>query len=263
MSLGFAIYRTVGHRFVQGWLEPEVLDIVHTLDSVQRDADVSGGVAEIGVHHGKFFIGLHLLLRADQRSLAIDVFADQHLNIDASGQGDRDKFVANTDRWATRNRLVIHQGDSTALSGAALRELAGSSVRLFSVDGGHTEQVVLSDMNLAEAALADGGIVIADDVFNYRWPGVGVGTLRYLQNGGTLVPFSIGFNKVFFAQPEYAPTYRRAIESKCKNTMRMSVDASMYAGHEVTLLFRTPKTPRQLLRKNATARKLYQRLMRP
>ena len=48
MRRSFALYRVMGHRFVQGWLEPEVFDIVHTLDSAQRGNDVSGAVAEIG-----------------------------------------------------------------------------------------------------------------------------------------------------------------------------------------------------------------------
>jgi Methyltransferase domain len=253
----FGLYRMAGHRFVQGWLQPEVLDIAHTLDRVQRENNIGGAVAEIGVHHGKFFIGLHLLLHENQRSLAIDVFADQHLNLDGSGLGDRGKLLANINRWASADGLVIHQGDSTALDSAAIQKLVGSPVRLFSVDGGHTEQVVLSDMNLAEASLADGGVVMADDVFHQMWPGVAVGTLRYLQNGGSLAPFAIGFNKVFFAEPEYTQIYRRAIESTYNRTMRISLVNSTYAGHEVTLLSRTPRTPRQLLRKNATARALY------
>jgi hypothetical protein len=78
-----------------------------------------------------------------QRSLAIDVFADQHLNIDESGRGDLGTFLVNINRWASADGLVIHQGDSTALDSTAVQELVGSSMRLFSVDGGHTEQMFL------------------------------------------------------------------------------------------------------------------------
>jgi hypothetical protein len=262
MAQSFTRYRVTGHRFVEGWFAPEILDIVHTLDAVQRDNDISGAVAEIGVHHGKFFIGLHLLRREQERSVAIDVFADQHLNLDGSGRGDVDKFLANMHRWASTDGLVVHQGDSTSLDNPTFRELAGSPVRFFSVDGGHTEDVVFSDMNLAEAALVDGGILIADDVFNERWPGVTVGTLRYLQKSGTLAPFAIGFNKVFFSQPDYAEIYRHAVVDKCNSTMRISAEISTYAGRLVALVFRTPRTPRRLLRKNATARTLYRSLVR-
>lgn len=255
----FTLYRAVGHRFVQGWLKPEALDIIRALDSAQHGKDISGSVAEIGVHHGKFFIGLHLLLCEKHRSLAIDVFADQHLNVDRSGLGDREAFLSNINRWASADGLVIHQGDSTALDSRAVLGLLGSPARLFSVDGGHTEQIVLSDMKLAEASIVPGGIVIADDVFNQQWPGVAVGTLRYLQDGSALAPFAIGFNKVFFAHPEYVDIYRSALESRYENTAGIGKENSTYAGHEVTLLFRAPRTPRRLLRKNATARALYRR----
>lgn len=256
----FALYRVAGHRLVAGWLEPEVLDIVRAFDSVQRRNEIPGGVAEIGVHHGKFFIGLQLLLSDEQRALAIDVFGDQHLNVDGSGEGDRDKFVANVKRWASTNRLVVHQADSTRLDGAAVRELAGSSVRLFSVDGGHTEEIVFSDMQLAEACLTPGGVVIADDVFNERWPGVSVGTLHYLENRAGLVPFAIGFNKVFLTQPEYVEIFQHAIERKCDSTVRIALEYATYVGHRVALLFRAPRTPRQLLRKNRAARMIYRQL---
>jgi hypothetical protein len=257
VTRSFAMYRAAGHRLVEGWLEPEVLDIVQVIDSVQRDNDVFGGVAEIGVHHGKFFIGLQLLLREAESSLAIDVFGDQHLNVDGSGRGDRDKFLANTRRWGPGRGLILHQADSTTLDGPTVRELIGCAARLFSVDGGHTEEIVFSDMKLAEECLARGGVVVADDVFNERWPGASVGTLRYLEDGTGLAPFAIGFNKVFFTQPEYVPIFQCAIERKCDKSVRICLDYSTYAGHKVALLFRAPRTPRQLLRKNRTARTLY------
>jgi hypothetical protein len=94
------------------------------------------------------------------------------------------------------------------------------------------------------------------------WSGVAVGTLRDLQNGGTLIPFASGFNKVFFAQPEYVEIYRHAVGAKFDSTMRVSVQDSIYAGHDVKLLFGTPRTPRRLLRTNATARTLYRSLVR-
>src|SRR5262249_53414646 len=151
-------------------------------------------------------------LDEEERSLAIDVFGDQHLNVDGSGQGDRGKFLENTKRWGSSRGLIVHQADSTTLDSATVRELIGSSVRLFSVDGGHTEEIVFSDMNLAEACLTRGGVVIADDVFNERWPGVSVGTLRYLKEGAGLAPFAIGFNKVFFTQPDNVEIFLHAIE---------------------------------------------------
>ena len=54
--------------------------------------------------------------------------------------------------------------------------------------------------------------MIADDVFNQQWSGVAVGTIHYLEQGGALVSFYIGFNKVLFAHRDHADRRRRAID---------------------------------------------------
>lgn len=262
MTQGFTRYRFVGHRAVQGWLQPEVLTVLQAIDSTQRAGGVTGSVAEIGVHHGKLFIALHLLQRAGERSLAIDVFGDQDLNIDNSGKGDMAIFRSNVERWSSLDGVVTHQGDSTQLTADTLLDRAGSPVRLFSVDGGHTEQIVLSDMRLAEASLAQGGVVIADDVFNPQWPGVAVGTLRYLDHGGRLAPFIIAFNKVLFAEPEYCSKYRSAVEAAFAGRRLVEPYASVYQGHDVGVLLRVPRTPRQVLRRSEVARSIYHTLRR-
>src|SRR3954471_12919649 len=166
MQAAYLRYQRVGHRFVQGWLDGKVLTVLSAVDFVQRSNSVSGPVAEIGVHHGKLFIALKLLQRPRECSVAIDVFGDQHLNVDQSGKGDLERFHKNLKRWASTSGLAVHTGESTKLDSHRLLELAGSPIRLFSVDGGHTEEIVASDMCLAEATLAGAGVVIADDVFN-------------------------------------------------------------------------------------------------
>jgi Methyltransferase domain len=260
MNRTFARYRTVGHRFVSGWVQPEVLTIVAALDAAQRDNGVVGSVVEIGVHRGKFLIALQLLQRHAGASVAIDVFGDQQLNVDKSGRGDLNFFLANVDRWSSRTGLVVHQGDSTKLSADALVALAGSTVRMFSVDGGHTAKTVLSDMRLAEASLAEGGVVIADDVFNGEWPDVAVGTLRYLDQGGKLAPFAIGFNKTLFAAPEYCNKYRDVVQVLFDRRMLVDVLTSVYNGHDVVVLRRVPRTPLEILRHIGWVRSLYHRV---
>ena len=74
---------------MQGWVEPQTLDILRTLSEAQDGAGVEGAVAEIGVHHGKLFIAMQLLNRPGAPAVAIDVFDDQELNVDQSGRGDR------------------------------------------------------------------------------------------------------------------------------------------------------------------------------
>lgn len=261
MTDSLSIYRNFGNRLVKGWMEPEVLTMLTTIDAIQRADGVTGSVAEIGVHHGKLFIGLSLLQRGEATSLAIDIFGDQDLNVDGSGKGDYDVFRKNVSRWSSTDRVAVHQGDSTQLSAEQLLKLAGAPVRIFSVDGGHTEEIVASDMRLAEETLADGGVVVGDDVFNFEWPGVAVGTLRYLDAGGALAPFAIGFNKVLFSRPEHCDRYRNAVAAAFETRALIEPKESVFAGHDVAVLGRVSATPRRLLRHNQVARSVY-RLVR-
>jgi hypothetical protein len=229
--------------------------LLDLLTKAQREKQVSSAVAEIGVHHGKLFIGMQLLQRDGEKSVAIDVFGDQDLNIDASGHGDLEKFVNNVNLWSSMDDVVVHQGDSTKLTPEVLRGLAGGGIRFFSVDGGHTDEIVYSDMKLAEASLVNGGIVIADDVFNEYWPGVATGTLRYLNDGAKLVPFLIGFNKVLFTHPEFSEFYRGEVESALAGKLRLGTGTSEFAGHEVALI--APQGAKDILRKSQLARTAY------
>lgn len=239
-----------------------MLQILETLNAAQRERSISGSIAEIGVHHGKLFIALHLLQAPAETSLAIDLFEDQELNIDDSGRGDLERFRANLAMWTDNPNVAIHRGDSTQLSGREIRQMTDSPVRLFSVDGGHTEEIVQSDMRIAEDSLADGGIVIADDVFNPQWPGVVVGTIRYLDAGGRLLPFAVGFNKVFFAAEEFVGPYRAAIRNDFENRVHIARKTSNFLDHEVEILYKVRRSPRRLVRRNAAARAAYDALQR-
>ncbi len=259
ITKGFGAYRLFGHRGVDGYTESPAISLLKTVDTAQRDAGVGGPIAEIGVHHGQLFIAMKLLQRPGEASIAIDLFEDQDANIDNSGAGDLDWFLRNIDRWTGRDGLVIHEGDSTKIKSGDIPEL--KDVRLFSVDGGHTEEIVHSDMRLAENTLADAGVAIADDVFNQQWPGVAVGTLHYLEQGGDLVPFYIGFNKVLFARPDHAKRYRQAIDDTYAGRTMTAVFSSVFAGHDVGVLVPVPKRPVDVARRSETARAVYHRLV--
>jgi hypothetical protein len=163
-----------GQHGVQGWLQDDALLLTLLLHGQQRAAGFGGGVAEIGVHHGRYFIALALMGDGPgERALAVDVFEDQHLNPDGSGHGDRAAFEANLAAWGLAGRPVVLQRDSLTLTPEAVRALVGPpGVRLFSVDGSHTLGHAAHDLRLAAACLAPGGVVMLDDFFHRDWPGV-------------------------------------------------------------------------------------------
>jgi Methyltransferase domain len=187
--------------------------MVAAIGARQERDGIRGNVAEIGVHHGKLFILLYLLTKADERGVAIDLFSLQHLNIDRSGKGNLARFLTNLRCHADTDRVIVHEGDSTALDGAMLVRLGGGPFRLISIDGGHTAEITLADLRTAESALAPGGVVILDDCFNESWPGVSEGVHRYFSESPAVVPFAIGGNKVLFCRAASVATYVDALRA--------------------------------------------------
>lgn len=181
----------------------------------QSRIGIGGSVGEIGVHHGKLFLIAYLATRADERAFAIDVFDLQEFNLDQSGKGDRERFVANVQRHAgSTDGLVVMTADSLKLSPERLLDEAGPA-RFISVDGGHTEECAINDLRLAEACLADGGIILLDDYFNHHWPDVSVGAARhFLAPEAKTKPFLITPNKVFFAEERYHALYQKAVRER-------------------------------------------------
>lgn len=207
-----------GHTEVVGWVAPGALTAMYVLMRAQEEFGVTGHIGEIGVHHGRYFLAMAALSRSSERLVAIDIFEDQHLNIDKSGLGDRGQFLANVASHGPADaarRLSVVKADSTKMRPAQLRDAALGRYRFFSVDGGHTVHHVMNDIALAEATLADGGIVSVDDFFNADWPGIAEGLVRYATEVKTsLVPLFYGDNKLYLVQEGWAERYWHAVESQ-------------------------------------------------
>jgi len=217
MDARIARYIHHGKFYVDGWLRTEAALAIHALVERQRALGVDGGVAEIGVHHRKLFILLYLLSRSPEPAVAIDLFDDQHLNVDLSGSGDLRKFRRNLERHADSSRLVLHQGSSLDLAATDLIRLGNGRLRMISVDGGHTAEITAHDLAIASEALAEGGIIVVDDVFNEQWPGVADGVQRHFVRRPNLVPFAIGANKTYFCRPSHREAYRDAAIAMADN----------------------------------------------
>lgn len=163
-------YMTEGMRDVIGWFDYQALLVLRVLSAHQLAHGVDGGVAEIGVHHGKSFAALCLLNRDAEeasagggvhRALAVDVFDDQLLNTDGSGEGDLETFRATLLAWCGEDsvaphRLSILQQDSRTLtSSQVIAESGGVQPRIFSIDGSHTAEHTESDMLTAAESICE------------------------------------------------------------------------------------------------------------
>lgn len=208
-------YATAGFRKVHGWLEEDSADFIFALGEVQDEQGTKGSVCEIGVHHGKLFILMLGVTDASERALAIDLFENQSLNVDRSGRGDFDIFMNNVRTFdGSDERVKTISRSSLEVSPEEIIEKVGK-VRLFSVDGGHTCECAENDLVLAQRTIADTGVVILDDFYNAKWPGVLSGTVKYLERAeAELRPFAITPNKLYLAKENAAGAYRKAMRNK-------------------------------------------------
>jgi Methyltransferase domain len=222
------------HRAVQGWLTDGAISAVIAFARWQDESNVLGDVAEIGVHHGKFFILLANLRRRHERAFAIDVFDDQHLNADKSGRGDFSAFMENLRQYASDVGLTVLQKDSKTLTRADFYSGRKGSIRLFSIDGSHTAEHTRSDLATAAQLIGADGLILLDDFYNPDWPGVQEGFYRYLSDDSRdVAPFAYGNNKLFICKVASHAKYLSFVErdlrpflSHCK---RVEIGASSVA----------------------------------
>ncbi|MEZ4502003.1 MAG: class I SAM-dependent methyltransferase [Dehalococcoidia bacterium] len=189
------------HRDVPGWLDDHSAGVIARISMRQRHRGVTGGLGEIGVFQGRLFILLKLTAHANERCFAADTFPnDLH-----------DRFLANVERWTGDADVTVLRGSSTNLTPEAIRDHVGGC-RIVSIDGGHDEDVVLSDIRLVERILVPEGVAVLDDVFNERFPGVAAATARYLLDpASALKPFAVSPGKLYLARPEHVDRYRAEV----------------------------------------------------
>lgn len=199
-------YMKAGHKKVQGWLSPIGLHVIAQLAAIQKEIGVSGAIGEIGVHHGRLFILLHLLSDQSEKSVAWDLFERQEENVDRSGRGSRSIFMKNLKKaGCDLERIKIISENSLNLTPDAIIDACEGKLRLFSIDGGHTAEITRNDLSLATQTLSDGGLIILDDFFHEAWPGVAEGTCRYMrEHEDALFPVVIAGNKYIFTNSECA-----------------------------------------------------------
>lgn len=212
MRLAVTRYIKGRHHRVNGWLADFSARLIAELATVLEEAGIEGPAVEIGAHHGRLFILLHLASTARQ-DLVIDVFEDQHLNIDESGKGDRAILLRNLQRCGgDPARVHILQKSSLEVQPGEI--LTVGRPTLFSIDGGHTVECAINDLRLADATLAEQGMVILDDLFNEFWPEVVIGAFTFLGDPASrLRPFAISPGKVYFCRPGQQAFFHAAINS--------------------------------------------------
>lgn len=246
-SKAYLKYALFGQRRVHGWLSDVGLRLVDAAEAMQQEHDVHGNLAEIGVHHGRLFLLLCLAKRPGETALAIDLFEDQQFNVDNSGKGDRDKLEANLHHWYPDGTGVeIAKGNSLDLGPDDLRRMAKGPLRLVSVDGGHTVEITMNDLEISTKALVPGGIVVLDDCFSDFFPSVAEGAQNFLRENREYQVFACGGNKTLITDSAHAEAFRESVRARFKHGP-VHVEERIFMGNPVIAIERWPELSANLL----------------
>lgn len=232
-----------GFAHTEGWVMPQIMKILVAVDRIQAEMGIGGGAMEIGIFRGRFFMALNALVDPAYRSLAIDLFDDQQLNIDGSGRGDERVFRENLARWDRHHgeNVEILAADSTTLRPEEVRALMPDPPRFVSVDGGHTAEHTVSDIRLAQTVVHPRGVVLIDDILNPNWLGVIEGVVHYLSGVPLLWPFAIGYNKLLLCPMS---VHRRYLAMLADTRLPGQVRHVRFSHHELLHLSGAPEPDR-------------------
>lgn len=203
-------YLNEGIHSVGGWCNPHLWQALWPL----RPMIGAGPIAEIGVFEGKFFAGLaQTFRRSGPPDLAIDVFDMQEFNIDNAGVGKKQVFLDNVEKHSGTKPVIWHR-DSLTLNDMDVQEVwrEFDGFACFSVDGCHTVEHTVNDLQFAMRTTRPGGVIILDDYTNANWPGVAEAVARmYILGSPSMLPLAVTCNKLFLCSYSVHDTYLKAI----------------------------------------------------
>lgn len=203
---------------IPGWLRVPAAAFTYYL--IAGSSTTGSPIVEIGVYRGKYLSVLRAASSANTQIVGYDIYP--HNQEQAILRDFRNAF------GDTENIHLI-KADSTTLTPERVLQDCGARPRFISVDGSHEAGPVESDLRLATAVLAPGGIVAADDFLNPFAIGVNEAFYRYqfeTSSAEPLVPFAFVTNKLFL-------THREAAAQHLERTrffVRENINAPYMAG---------------------------------
>lgn len=192
---------------INGWCLPNLWSVIEPIHEFQVRAKVRNPIAEIGVYHGKFFIGLALTKFDCGNHYAFDVFDLQQFNLDGAGKGNLEEFKKNCfNNHLNNENVIINRVDSMTITDQQInkihQETGGFS--MFSIDGCHLVEHTINDFLIAMKLTCPEGVIFIDDYTNSDWPGVSEGIAKlYLTSQPRFVPLVVTSNKLIVCHISY------------------------------------------------------------
>lgn len=181
-----------GRDTVPGWFERVDALLFAAVDRSQRAAGLTGDLMEIGTYMGRSAVLLGYFRRRGERLVVCDPFGnDARLSKDNAAEQTRwypgltrQAFERTFRRFHSRLPEEIVAAPSATLE--ERRDDLAKSFRIIHIDGSHEFEEVQRDIRLSRDLVAEGGMVVFDDVNARHTPGVAAAVWAAVVNQGLI-----------------------------------------------------------------------------
>lgn len=190
------------------------------LNFQSQELGASGHGMEIGVWYG-FGAGFILHHLAEDEHLLL---IDKYMNWEQFGS-TLEFFVPGANA-----RAVLMRRDSKSIFSNDIDSKFLGGCRFLHVDGEHSYEAVLKDLELAEALLSDSGMIVVDDVLNALCPQVTQALFEYCNASETLELLMFAFNKAYLVRKKALDPYRQWFMRAFSETETPLIDVTVSYG---------------------------------
>ncbi len=186
---------------VEGWFQAPAIAIWDSFLSYQQEQKISGNLLEIGVWKGKSAALAALHCGAEDACVFVDVLP-------------LDEVKARISPVVPEATCHYLQEQSQLLARHPFVAQGTRGFRWIHVDGEHSGQSVMNDLEIADHLLSDRGMVVFDDFFSPAYPQVTQAVFQFLgTRPGRLALVLCGFNKGYLCRPKAAREYLQFVRA--------------------------------------------------
>jgi len=165
-------------RRIPGWFTVDDCSHFHVILQMQNRTGVDGDLLEIGSYYGRSTGAMVGHLKMNEKLIVCDAFDTIPTQDVYSSFPTVKEFLSNivdVHSSVDLSKIEIHECLSSGLT------LPGScTLRFAHVDGGHSRDEALQDLELVYGRLCRSGVIAVDDFENPGWPEVSVGVSDFL-----------------------------------------------------------------------------------
>ena len=194
------------NKIISGWWKDSVFEIYDAIDSLQDELNISGNLCEIGTWHGRSFLPLRNFTKDHETCIGIDIFKNDYHAI----------LIKNINNCfgSLAGSKIIKVKTTSSVSDKCNVLKPFQPIRIFYIDGDHTYNGALLDLNVAKATLHQDGIMFLDDYENpTHGPAVTKAVNNFLSNNPEFTLAFSSTQRIFLCRTHMVESYISAMST--------------------------------------------------